>query len=139
MLFLFLPQQWFRVKKRECKQGNLSQPGDGMKWSVTERSMKEPLPSHYKESYIAASYVKFVESRGARAVPLLYNEPEEVLKKVCSLIPYYFSSTSLVISLFYVFDQHEGVQQASTKQYILCVCVCVLWICVQTEYLRRVW
>ena len=75
-----------------------------MKWSVMESSMKEPLPSHSNDSYIAASYVKFVESGGARAVPLLYNEVEEVLKKVCSLIPYYFSSTSLVISLFYVFD-----------------------------------
>jgi hypothetical protein len=33
-------------------------------------------------SCIAASYVKFVESAGARAVPLLYNEPEESLIKV---------------------------------------------------------
>ncbi|CAM6060682.1 unnamed protein product [Sphagnum tenellum] len=32
-------------------------------------------------SCIAASYVKFVESAGARAVPLLYNEPEETLIK----------------------------------------------------------
>jgi len=61
--------------------GILSQPGDGMTWTVTGRQMKEPVPSDYKESYIAASYVKFVESGGARAVPLIYNEPEEVLKK----------------------------------------------------------
>ena len=84
--------------------GILSQPGNGMKWSATERLMEETLPPHYKESYIAASYVKFVESGGARAVPLLYNEPEEVLKEVCPLIPYHFSSISLVISFFYVFD-----------------------------------
>lgn len=84
--------------------GILSQPGDGMKWSVTGGRMKEPLPSDYEESYIAASYVKFVESGGARVVPLIYNEPEEVLKKVCPLIPYYFSLTSLVISFFNVFD-----------------------------------
>jgi hypothetical protein len=71
--------------------GILSQPGDGMTWTVTGRQMKEPVPSDYKESYIAASYVKFVESGGARAVPLIYNEPEEVLKKVCPLIPYCFS------------------------------------------------
>ncbi|CAM6036511.1 unnamed protein product [Sphagnum compactum] len=32
-------------------------------------------------SCIAASYVKFVESAGARAVPLLYNEPEDTLIK----------------------------------------------------------
>lgn len=84
--------------------GILSQPGDGMKWSVTGRRMKEPLPSDYKESYIAASYVKFVESGGARAVPLIYNEPEEVLKKVCPLIPYCFSLIPLVLPFFYVFD-----------------------------------
>lgn len=67
--------------------GVLSQPGDGMKWSITGRWMKEPLASVCEESYIAASYVKFVESGGARVVPLIYNEPEEVLKKVCPLIP----------------------------------------------------
>lgn len=37
---------------------------------------------HPGMSYIAASYVKFVESGGARAVPLLHNEPVESLRRV---------------------------------------------------------
>ncbi|BBN11618.1 gamma-glutamyl hydrolase [Marchantia polymorpha subsp. ruderalis] len=41
---------------------------------------------HPGMSYIAASYVKFVESGGARAVPLLHNEPVESLRRKFSVI-----------------------------------------------------
>lgn len=58
--------------------GVLSQPGDGEEYQLTSR----PLPPDYNTSYIAASYVKFVEMGGARAVPLIWNEPEETLRKV---------------------------------------------------------
>jgi hypothetical protein len=54
--------------------GILSQPSCGE--SETEADWTS------NRSCIAASYVKFVESAGARAVPLLYNEPEESLIKV---------------------------------------------------------
>ncbi|KAL0289556.1 UNVERIFIED_CONTAM: Gamma-glutamyl hydrolase 2 [Sesamum calycinum] len=37
-------------------------------------------------SYIAASYVKFVESGGARVIPLIYNEPPEILHKKLKLV-----------------------------------------------------
>ncbi|KAL6610510.1 hypothetical protein ACP70R_040479 [Stipagrostis hirtigluma subsp. patula] len=37
-------------------------------------------------SYIAASYVKLVESAGARVIPLVYNEPEELLFEKLSLV-----------------------------------------------------
>ncbi|XP_024366130.1 gamma-glutamyl hydrolase 1 [Physcomitrium patens] len=57
--------------------GVLSQPGDGEEYQLTSR----PLPPDYNTSYIAASYVKFVEMGGARAVPLIWNEPEETLRK----------------------------------------------------------
>ncbi|PIN25486.1 Gamma-glutamyl hydrolase [Handroanthus impetiginosus] len=37
-------------------------------------------------SYIAASYVKFVESGGARVIPLVYNEPPQILHKKLNLV-----------------------------------------------------
>ncbi|KAL2611367.1 hypothetical protein R1flu_023059 [Riccia fluitans] len=49
-------------------------------------SLPKAQTDHPDRSYIAASYVKFVESGGARAVPLLYNEPEDSLKKKFSVI-----------------------------------------------------
>ena len=33
-------------------------------------------------SYIAASYVKFIESAGARVVPVLINQPEEYYRTI---------------------------------------------------------
>ena len=40
----------------------------------------EGQPAPANSSYIAASYVKFVEAGGARAVPLLLDEPEDSLR-----------------------------------------------------------
>ncbi|CAM6089037.1 unnamed protein product [Calypogeia fissa] len=57
--------------------GILSQPGDGDGYKIVNSWTTDP--AHI--SYIAASYVKFVEAGGARVVPLIYNEPEEILKK----------------------------------------------------------
>lgn len=53
--------------------GILSHPGDGASGRLNNAS---------NASYIAASYVKFVESAGARVIPLIYTEPLEVLEKV---------------------------------------------------------
>lgn len=39
-----------------------------------------------KASYIAASYVRFVQSAGARVIPLIYNEPRDTLFKKLSLV-----------------------------------------------------
>ncbi|KAL7103751.1 hypothetical protein ACP275_08G198800 [Erythranthe tilingii] len=39
-----------------------------------------------KASYIAASYVKFVESAGARVIPLIYNEPLKVINEKLNLV-----------------------------------------------------
>lgn len=64
--------------------GILSQPGDGMAYSLTSdwnALGEKPLPPNYNTSYIAASYVKFVEAGGGRVVPLIYNEPEDVLRE----------------------------------------------------------
>ena len=61
--------------------GILSQPGDGDGGETIDgKLLTATNPLNY--SYIAASYVKWVEMAGARAVPLIYNEPEEVLRKV---------------------------------------------------------
>ncbi|MCO5597353.1 hypothetical protein L7F22_051429 [Adiantum nelumboides] len=55
--------------------GILSQPGDGDRGHLIKRMGWNST----KVSYIVASYVKFVEMGGARAVPLIYNEPHEML------------------------------------------------------------
>ncbi|CAM8888128.1 unnamed protein product [Rhodiola kirilowii] len=57
--------------------GILSHPGDGASGRLNNSS---------KASYIAASYVKFVESAGARVIPLIYNEPTDVLFKKLNLV-----------------------------------------------------
>ncbi|KAH6764190.1 gamma-glutamyl hydrolase 2 [Perilla frutescens var. hirtella] len=57
--------------------GILSHPGDGASGRLSNAT---------DASYIAASYVKFVESAGARVIPLIYNEPLEVLYKKLSLV-----------------------------------------------------
>ncbi|KOM43175.1 hypothetical protein LR48_Vigan05g077900 [Vigna angularis] len=56
--------------------GILSNPGDGSSGRLSNSS---------GVSHIAASYVKFVESGGARVIPLLYNESPESLKTKLSL------------------------------------------------------
>ncbi|KAL8524206.1 hypothetical protein ACS0TY_013974 [Phlomoides rotata] len=57
--------------------GILSHPGDGASGRINNAT---------NASYIAASYVKFVESGGARVIPLIYNEPWEALYKKLSLV-----------------------------------------------------
>ncbi|KAL3508786.1 hypothetical protein ACH5RR_028187 [Cinchona calisaya] len=57
--------------------GILSHPGDGASGRLNNAT---------NASYIAASYVKFVESAGARVIPLIYNEPLGVLEKKLSLV-----------------------------------------------------
>ncbi|XP_071907332.1 gamma-glutamyl hydrolase 2-like [Coffea arabica] len=57
--------------------GILSHPGDGASGRLNNAT---------NASYIAASYVKFVESAGARVIPLIYNEPLEVLEMKLSLV-----------------------------------------------------
>nr|DAD48180.1 TPA_asm: hypothetical protein HUJ06_018117 [Nelumbo nucifera] len=43
-------------------------------------------PNASNASLITASYVKFVESAGARVIPLIYNEPPEILAEKLSLV-----------------------------------------------------
>jgi gamma-glutamyl hydrolase len=66
--------------------GIVTHPGDGT----------YEMHTHGPGSYIAASYVKFVQSAGARVVPLLYDDPEERLLEVraCfeSCLPFLFRS-----------------------------------------------
>jgi gamma-glutamyl hydrolase len=56
--------------------GILSHPGDGASGRHSNAT---------SASFIHASYVKFVEAAGARVVPLIYNEPLEMLVKVSSI------------------------------------------------------
>ncbi|GMY33411.1 gamma-glutamyl hydrolase 2-like isoform X3 [Fagus crenata] len=57
--------------------GILSHPGDGASGRLNNAT---------NASYIAASYVKFVESAGARVIPLIYNEPIEILFQKLNLV-----------------------------------------------------
>ncbi|KAF7822610.1 gamma-glutamyl hydrolase 2-like [Senna tora] len=57
--------------------GILSHPGDGA---------SALLSNAPNTSYIAASYVKFVESAGARVIPLIYTESQEKLLKKLDLV-----------------------------------------------------
>ncbi|KAL3631478.1 Gamma-glutamyl [Castilleja foliolosa] len=70
--------------------GILSHPGDGASGRLSNAS---------KASYIAASYVKFVESAGARVIPLIYNEPTEVLHQVIHLLFTFYVSGLLMVKL----------------------------------------
>ena len=53
--------------------GIVTHPGDGAAGRISNAT---------STSYIAASYVKFVEAGGARVIPLIYNEPEERILQV---------------------------------------------------------
>ncbi|KAF7822609.1 gamma-glutamyl hydrolase 2-like [Senna tora] len=57
--------------------GILTHPGDGASGRLSNAT---------NASYIAASYVKFVESAGARVIPLIYNEPQQNLDKKLELV-----------------------------------------------------
>ncbi|OWM88576.1 gamma-glutamyl hydrolase 2-like isoform X2 [Punica granatum] len=57
--------------------GILSHPGDGASGRLNNAS---------NASYIAASYVKFVESAGARVIPLIYTEPPEILYEKLNMV-----------------------------------------------------
>ncbi|CAN1145859.1 Gamma-glutamyl hydrolase 2 [Linum perenne] len=57
--------------------GIVSHPGDGASGRLSNAT---------NASYIAASYVKFVESAGARVIPLIYNEPADILFQKLDLV-----------------------------------------------------
>lgn len=57
--------------------GIVSHPGDGASGRLSNASWA---------SYIAASYVKFVESAGARVIPIIYNEPPEIIFQKLNLV-----------------------------------------------------
>ncbi|EOA33856.1 hypothetical protein CARUB_v10021346mg [Capsella rubella] len=58
--------------------GILTHPGDG-RWDARRHSLSLSYAYASNISYIAASYVKLAETGGARVIPLIYNEPEELL------------------------------------------------------------
>ncbi|XP_028763816.1 gamma-glutamyl hydrolase 2 isoform X2 [Neltuma alba] len=57
--------------------GIVTHPGDGASGRLSNATTA---------SSIAASYVRFVESAGARVIPLIYNEPSETLLKKLELV-----------------------------------------------------
>ncbi|KAL9372954.1 hypothetical protein Peur_035198 [Populus x canadensis] len=101
--------------------GILSHPGDGASGRLNNET---------NASYIAASYVKFVESAGARVIPLIYNEPREILfeeilaKNVGFHFPVYaiclgFEILTMIISEDnQILETFNGADQASTLQFM---------------------
>ena len=61
--------------------GILTHPGDGANGRLSNATNAANIP---------ASYVKFVESAGARVIPIIYNEPEDLIIQV---IPFYLLLT----------------------------------------------
>ncbi|XP_039138065.1 gamma-glutamyl hydrolase 2-like [Dioscorea cayenensis subsp. rotundata] len=57
--------------------GILSHPGDGASGRLTNATNASNIP---------ASYVKFVESVGARVIPIIYNEPEDIIIKKLNVV-----------------------------------------------------
>ncbi|KAG4971722.1 hypothetical protein JHK85_038143 [Glycine max] len=85
---ILLPGQLARDSPQSCPApdpnlyykpviGIVSHPGDGASGRLSNAT---------GASYIAASYVKFVEAAGARVVPLIYTEPPEKLLKKLELV-----------------------------------------------------
>ncbi|KAK7071875.1 hypothetical protein SK128_012855, partial [Halocaridina rubra] len=62
------------------------QPIIGILSQELSRGMTEALSDTYYTSYIAASYVKYFESGGARVVPILINQDESYYRNITSSI-----------------------------------------------------
>lgn len=105
--------------------GILSQPGAGYNHETNLSSDGGDDAT----SYIAASYVKFVESGGARAVPLLYDEPEASLRKVGLAV-------FLYLDLVSPNPRHERLLLLIFQGYFICFHLVGL---LATEILCRQW
>ncbi|KAH7686291.1 Peptidase C26 gamma-glutamyl hydrolase protein [Dioscorea alata] len=57
--------------------GILTHPGDGANGRLSNATNASNIP---------ASYVKFVESAGARVIPIIYNEPEDLIIQKLNLV-----------------------------------------------------
>mgnify|MGYP006950779543 CR=1 FL=1 len=101
-----------------------SQPGDGDGGLITRRNGW----NQSSVSYIPASYVKFVEMGGARAIPLLYNEPEPVLRRVWFLISPSLSNFILWWYMYVYLWMYECMY--------VCSCICTYFDMFLYEYIQ---
>jgi gamma-glutamyl hydrolase len=78
--------------------GIVSHPGDGASGRISNGT---------STSYIAASYVKFVEAGGARVIPLIYNEPEDRILEVRASTSPSYNSINLFVQneTFFYFNK----------------------------------
>ncbi|KAK7244137.1 hypothetical protein RIF29_38955 [Crotalaria pallida] len=86
---ILLPSQLRRDSPASCPAPNPSlyyRPVIGILSHPGDSSSGSRFSSSTRASYIAASYVKFVEAAGARVIPLIYNESPEKLQKKLSLV-----------------------------------------------------
>ncbi|XP_059662747.1 gamma-glutamyl hydrolase 2-like isoform X2 [Cornus florida] len=101
--------------------GILTHPGDGASGRLNNDT---------NASYIAASYVKFVESAGARVIPLIYNEPPEILYNKLNLVNgvlftggwaksgLYFEVVERIFKDNNILETFSAADQASTLQFV---------------------
>eukprot|EP00256_Glycine_max_P066320 XP_025980915.1 gamma-glutamyl hydrolase 2 isoform X2 [Glycine max] len=130
---ILLPGQLARDSPQSCPApdpnlyykpviGIVSHPGDGASGRLSNAT---------GASYIAASYVKFVEAAGARVVPLIYTEPpEKLLKKILEKndagdhFPLFatclgFELITMIISQDNnILEEFSASNQASTLQFV---------------------
>ncbi|KAF8409111.1 hypothetical protein HHK36_005184 [Tetracentron sinense] len=100
--------------------GILSHPGDGASGRLNKAT---------NASHIAASYVKFVESAGARVIPLIYNESPEILSEKLNMVNgvlftggwaksgLYFEIAQGIFKDDDILEEFNAADQASTLQF----------------------
>ncbi|KAL2943274.1 Gamma-glutamyl hydrolase 2 [Bienertia sinuspersici] len=100
--------------------GIVSHPGDGASGR---------LKNGTHVSYIAASYVKFVESAGARVIPLVYTEPIDVLLSKLELVNgVLFTGGWAKSGLYYEVVQmifKKVLEKNDAGQYFPCYAICL--------------
>ncbi|XP_027339803.1 gamma-glutamyl hydrolase 2-like isoform X5 [Abrus precatorius] len=129
---ILLPSQLNRDSPPSCPAPNpdlyyrpvigiVSHPGDGASGRLSNAT---------GASYIAASYVKFVEAAGARVVPLIYNEPPDKLLKKLELVNgvlftggwaksgLYFETVGKIFKDNNILEEFTASNQASTLQFV---------------------
>ncbi|XP_076288799.1 gamma-glutamyl hydrolase-like isoform X2 [Lasioglossum baleicum] len=81
---------------------------------ILSQEVSEYMQSHYKEShsYIAASYVKFIEGAGARVVPIWIGKPRSYYETIMAKI-----NGILLPGGNSLFDAHDGYADAACTIY----------------------
>ncbi|CAK0784110.1 hypothetical protein CVIRNUC_007313 [Coccomyxa viridis] len=81
-LFLGAARQWTAVRAERNSETFLQVPSNNTDRPLIGILSQPGSPAPGNQSYIAASYVKFVEAAGARAVPILCDAPAHEVERI---------------------------------------------------------